>query len=197
MKQLNTNKIAKNIVKNTILTDFIEILNGKGDKGGQLNKKIKKFKGYEISVEKDSLSYMIMVSPYFSTLNENSMISAGEFNIEAGKLDNTLKAAKGYYEFVGTKKENQVILRFNINSLKNNYKISDLLKMNLSIYAIKVGSSSLEELNFNKELGIGIQDKSKDNPSYEENQSKYIYNEARDKKLDVYDVLLAGVESDD
>ena len=110
MKQLNTNKIAKNIVKNTILTDFIEILNGKGDKGGQLNKKIKKFKGYEISVEKDSLSYMIMVSPYFSTLNENSMISAGEFNIEAGKLDNTLKAAKGYYEFVGTKKENQVIV---------------------------------------------------------------------------------------
>ena len=129
--------------------------------------------------------------------NDNSTIQAGELNIEAGKLDDTLKSAKGYYEFIGTKGENQVILRFNINSLKNNYKISDLLKMDLSIYAIKVGESTLEKLNINKELDIDIPEIKKINPSYEEVNDEIDSNKSNDKILDVYDVLLAGVEVDD
>ena len=199
--KLNTNKMAKNIVKNTILTDFLEILNNdiknNSDGGKQLKGQIKKFKKYKISVEKDSLSYMVMVSPYFSMFNDNSTISAGELNIEAGKLDDTLKAAKGYYEFVGTKGKSKVILRFNINSLKNNYKISDLLKMDLSIYAIKVGYSTLDQLNINKELGINISEMNRDNPSYEQVNDKIDSNKSNGKILDVYDVLLAGVEVDD
>lgn len=199
--KLNTNKMAKNIVKNTILTDFLEILNNdiknNSDGGKQLKGQIKKFKKYKISVEKDSLSYMVMVSPYFSMFNDNSTIPAGELNIEAGKLDDTLKAAKGYYEFVGTKGKSKVILRFNINSLKNNYKISDLLKMDLSIYAIKVGYSTLDQLNINKELGINISEMNRDNPSYEQVNDKIDSNKSNGKILDVYDVLLAGVEVDD
>ena len=192
--KLNTNKMAKNIVKNTILTDFLEILNNdiknNSDGGKQLKGQIKKFKKYKISVEKDSLSYMVMVSPYFSMFNDNSTISAGELNIEAGKLDDTLKAAKGYYEFVGTKGKSKVILRFNINSLKNNYKISDLLKMDLSIYAIKVGYSTLDQLNINKELGINISEMNRDNPSYEQVNDKIDSNKSNGKILDVYDVFL-------
>ncbi|EHK2348591.1 hypothetical protein KCL53_001710 [Clostridium perfringens] len=198
---LNTSKMAKNIVKNTILTDFLAILNK--DINNNFNGKtklkgtIKNFKKYKISIEKNSLSYMVMVSPYFSMFNDNSTIQAGELNIEAGKLDDTLKSAKGYYEFIGTKGENQVILRFNINSLKNNYKISDLLKMDLSIYAIKVGESTLEKLNINKELDIDIPEIKKINPSYEEVNDEIDSNKSNDKILDVYDVLLAGVEVDD
>ncbi|EHK2440412.1 DUF6414 family protein [Clostridium perfringens] len=199
--KLNTNKMAKNIVKNTILTDFLVILNedikNSSDSRKQLKGQIKKFKKYKISVEKDSLSYMVMVSPYFSMFNDNSTIPAGELNIEAGKLDDTLKSAKGYYEFVGTKGKSQVILRFNINSLKNNYKISDLLKMDLSIYAIKVGDSTLEQLNINKELGINIPEMNRDNPSYEQVNDKIDSNKSNGRTLDVYDVLLAGVEVDD
>lgn len=198
---LNTNKMAKNIVKNTILTDFLGILNEDVEKYSKGKKQrkglIKKFEEYKISVEKDSLSYMVMVSPYFSMFNDSSAIPAGELYIEAGKLDNTLKSAKGYYEFVGTQGKNQVILRFNINSLKNNYKINDLLKMDLSIYAIKVGSSTLEQLNVNKELNIDIPNINKDNPSYEKDGKKLDDDKSKQKKLDVYDVLLAGVEADD
>lgn len=196
----SSSKMVKNIVKNTILTDFLAILENQGalqkshtrlPKGA-----IKKFKDYSISAEKDSLSYMVMVSPYLSMLKSGSAIPAGEFNIAVDKLDNALRHAKGYYEFVGLKGRSRVVLRFNINSFRNGYTISDLLKMNLSIYAIKVGKTTLEMLNVNKELGMDVSIMPKDNPSYE---SQHTTNESatNSQVLDVFDVLLAGVEADD
>ena len=76
---------------------------------------------------------MVMVSPYLSMLIVGSLLPAGEFNIAIDKLDNALRNAKGYYEFVGTKARSRVVLRFNINAFRNSYTISDLLKMDLSI----------------------------------------------------------------
>lgn len=196
---LNRNKMVKNIMKNTILTDFLQILDdneskkavSKAAKGA-----IKKFEGYIISAAKDSLSYMVMVSPYLSMLKTGSAIPAGEFNIAIDKLENALKNAKGYYEFVGTKGKSKIILRFNINSFKNSYTISDLLKMNLSIYAIKVGRTTLEMLNVSKELEMDVSIIPKDNPSYEE--SDEVEDKRASKKiLNVFDVLLAGVEAVD
>ena len=195
---LNTNKMAKNIVKNTILTDFLGILNDeKQNRKGKISQgSIKKFEGYTISVEKDSLSYIVMVSPYLSMLKGGASVPAGEFDIAIEKLDNALKSAKGYYEFVGTKGKSKVVLRFNINSLKNNYKINDLLKMNLSIYAIKVGTTTLSQLDVNKELDIDFYSRPKDNPDYTSSEKKTPDDDTdKNRKLDVYDVLLAGVET--
>lgn len=195
----NSSKMVKNIVKNTILTDFLNTIEdcSQGKNNSRLPKgTIKKFKGYKISVEEDSLSYMVMVSPYLSMLRNESLIPAGEFNIAVDKLDNALRHAKGYYEFVGTKGRSRVILRFNINSFRNSYTISDLLKMDLSIYAIKVGRTSIENLNVNKELGVNVSVVPKDNPSYEpstDSEEAPTYSPI----LDVFDVLLAGVEADD
>lgn len=194
----SSNKMVRNIVKNTILTDFLRILEeddskksaSKTSKGA-----IKKFDGYIISAEKDSLSYMVMVSPYLSMLRGAS-VPAGEFNIAVDKLENALKNAKGYYEFVGTKGRSKVILRFNINSFKNGYTISDLLKMNLSIYAIKVGRTTLDMLNVSKELDMDVSIIPKDNPSYVDEEAAEQDNNSQ-RALDVFDVLLAGVESDD
>lgn len=196
----NSSKMVKNIVKNTILTDFLKTIEGSNDIGKSVSRlphgTIKKFKGYKITAEKDSLSYMVMVSPYLSMLKSGSSIPAGDFNIAVDKLDNALRHAKGYYEFIGTKSRSRVILRFNINSFRNGYTISDLLKMDLSIYAIKVGKTSIENLNVNKELGMDVSIVPKDNPSYETGSE--IEENVSDKMiLDVFDVLLAGVEADD
>lgn len=139
---------------------------------------------------------MVMVSPYLSMLKTGSSVPAGEFNIAIDKLENALKNAKGYYEFVGTKGKSKVILRFNINSFKNGYTISDLLKMNLNIYAIKVGRTSLDMLDVSKELEMDVSIIPKDNPSYEES-NEVEDNTASQKILDVFDVLLAGVEAID
>lgn len=194
----NNNKMVKNIVKNTILTDFLRILNEEEPKKSSSKTSkgaIKKFDGYVISAEKNSLSYMVMVSPYLSMLRGAS-VPAGEFNIAIDKLENALKNAKGYYEFVGTKAKSKVVLRFNINSFKNGYTISDLLKMNLSIYAIKVGRTNLDMLNVSKELDMDVSIIPKDNPSYVDESEPEEENTNR-RVLDVFDVLLAGVESDD
>lgn len=196
----NSNKMVKNIVKNTILTDFLKAVEDSGDTARGTSRlpkgTIKKFKGYKISAEKDSLSYMVMVSPYLSMFKNGSSIPAGEFNIAIDKLDNALRHAKGYYEFIGTKGRSRVILRFNINAFRNSYTISDLLKMDLSIYGIKVGRSAIENLNVNKELGMDISIVPKDNPSYEENTDPEDTT-VNNQMLDVFDVLLAGVEADD
>lgn len=195
----NSSKMVKNIVKNTILTDFLKIIedSSTGKSASKLPKgTIKQFKGYKISAEEDSLSYMVMVSPYLSMLKSGSSIPAGEFSIAVDKLDNALRHAKGYYEFVGTKGRSRVILRFNINSFRNSYTISDLLKMDLCIYAIKVGRTSLENLNVNKELGMNVSVIPKDNPSYESG-TETEEGTTNSPILDVFDVLLAGVESND
>ena len=68
--------------------------------------------------------------------------------------------------------------------------------MNLSIYAIKVGRTSLDMFNVSKELEMDVSIIPKDNPSYEE-ISEVEDNTASQKLLDVFDVLLAGVEAVD
>ena len=187
----DSNRMVKNIVKNTILTDFLKTIEDTGDIGkskGKLPKgTIKKFKGYKISAEKDSLSYIVMVSPYLRMLKSGSSISSGQFDIAIDNVENALRHAKG---------RSQIVLRFNINSFRNGYTISDLLKMDLSIYAIKVGKTSVENLNVNKELGMNVSIIPKDNPSYEEHVETE-GTSSRNRVLDVFDVLLAGVEADD
>lgn len=195
----NSSKMVKNIVKNTILTDFLKTTENASQ--GKVNSRfpkgtIKQFKGYKISAKEDSLSYIVMVSPYLSILKSGSSIPTGEFSIAVDKLDNALRHAKGYYEFVGTKGRSRVILRFNINSFRNSYTINDLLKMDLSIYAIKVGRTSIENLNVNKEFGINVSIIPKDNPSYTPNTDAE-ETSTSNPILDVFDVLLAGVEADD
>lgn len=194
----NTNQMVTNIVKNTILTDFIDLIDEiplEGKEGIQ-NSAIHKFRGYKIYAPKDSMSYVALISPYLSMLKGGTNIPAGEFNISIDKLDNTIKNAKGYYEFVGTNNEKNVIFRFNIKSFKNNYKATDLQKMDISIYAIRVGKSSVEKLNFNNEFDIEENFSRKDNPEYRK-QEKEPENKSITTELDVFDVLLAGVEVDD
>lgn len=70
--------------------------------------------------------------------------------------------------------------------------------MNLCIYAIKVGATTLEQLNVNKELDIDFYSTVRDNPNYDSNDADTLGEAStKNKKLDVYDVLLAGVETDD
>ena len=196
----SSNKMVRNIVKNTILTDFLNAIDN-DEKGKQSASKlskgaIKKFSGYVISAEKDSLSYMVMVSPYLSMLKTGTSIPAGEYSIAIDKLENALKNAKGYYEFVGRKGKSEVVLRFNIHAWRNGYSISDLLKMNLSIYAIKVGRTSLDMLNVSKELDMDVSIIPRDNPSYVQDGADDSV-ESTSRLVDVFDVLLAGVESVD
>lgn len=202
----NNEKLVKNVIKNTLLTDFINIIKEsssiESDTANNI-RAIKKFTGYAIEAPKESISYVAMISPYLGMLKGGD-IAAGDYNIAIDKLDNTIKNAKGYYEFLGVKKDDnnteqpeepkRFIFRFNIKSFKNNYKPIDLLRMNLSIYAIKVGKSSIDMLDFSNEFKNDIH--VVDNPSYSD-QNNAVHSDSNNdtaEELDIYDVLLAGVE---
>ncbi len=62
--------------------------------------------------------------------------------------------------------------------------------MDLSIYSIKVGRTSIENLNVNRELGMDASIISRDNPSYE-NDTNADNATTQNQILDVFDVLLA------
>lgn len=189
----NSGLVAKSIVTNTVLTDFLSVLAEHGSARGE----VVDFSGYRIESIDNSLSYMALLTPYMAMLKSGKGIPAGDFNISVEKLDTTIKNAKGYFEYLGCNDSKRVIFRFNNASFKNNYRASDLLRMDLAIYAVRVGSSTLDGLNINNELHVSpstIQD----NPDYEENIfAENTKNEKKDEKLEMYDVLLAGVKISD
>ena len=80
-----------------------------------------------------------------------------------------------------------MLLRFNANAFRNNYNISDLTKMDLAYYAIKVGTCDISRLDMSKEF-----DFSKKKPTSYDVIGEDIETQTND--LDVYDVILAGVE---
>lgn len=182
----STHNVVKNIIGNTVLTDFIQAI--KDDKS------IKKFEGYVITPIENSLASFALMTPYLSMIRGGN-IPAGDFNLALEKLDSTIKEAKGYFEFLGTKgkEKERCIFRFNNDSFKNNYSPSNLMRMDLTIYAVKVGSSTLEELDINNELNISV-GQTIDNPDYHSRESAEDGDQASsEERLDVYDVLLAGV----
>lgn len=90
-----------------------------------------------------------------------------------------------------------MVFRFNLEAFRNNYKISDLTKMDLIIYAIKVGRITADKLDIQSELDIPvITPRSFENPSFDEIvQNSEDSGKVDTSKLDIYDVLLAGVAS--
>lgn len=179
----NINNINDGVVKstltNTILTDYI--------KKADTDEKIKKISNYQITPIKDSVSYYKMYTPYMLLIKKelNDKISA---EVDITKIDEVLKETKGYYEFLATNGKEQVIIRLNISSFKNNYKINNILGMNLLLYGVNVGSAEKDDFSIEKE--------------FEQNESKEITADEilevtskapEHKKLKIYDIVLAGV----
>lgn len=178
--------LVKTILQNTILTDFLDL--AKNESLG-----IKKFDDVEIRVIKDSLSFIIMVAPYLKMFKEGALKldSDLDLSVDMIKIDDSIKLAKGYFEFEGISNKESVILRFNIDSFRNNYKVADLLKMRLSIFAVPVGKVERKNLSITAELNMtgDVDGESKyDNPVYGDEE-----NTKEEDSLIVYDVLLAGV----
>mgnify|MGYP006357138327 FL=1 len=118
-------------------------------------------------------------------------------------MDRILDNAKGYYEFIGTgEDQRKYIIRFNINGMRNNYSLYDLVKMNLSIQGIKVGETDDINLDFQHEINVMIQETDKETPEVganfneEQNETDNFNEEKLSKnnhKIDIIDVIIAGV----
>lgn len=186
-------KIVRSTVSNTILTDFIDKANGS-------NGDINHLSGYDIELTEET-----KLSVYTAITDASSgklPFDSSGMGMDISKFGSVLKNLQGYLECSAIKDgEPDVILRFNSECFRNNYKLADIISMNLEYYCVKVGSTDKSTLSaMGLELTGNAKDDKRDsfseilNSSSAENaQTKDSKNKARD----VYDVILAGVFSDE
>lgn len=174
------NREAKTIIgsklTSTLLTDYISIASDDDN--------VTKFTDCIVYAPENSISIYKMYSPY------TIIFPKQEMPIDLEKLNEALENARGYYEMkIFNENQENNILRFNIKAFRNNYNLSDLTKMKLKYFAIKVGACDGERLDMSKEF-----DFSKPIPSAESILQQG--SSVSDSLLTVYDVIFAGVENE-
>lgn len=187
-----SNRIAKNILENTLLADFIALLDS--DQRRSKNKRcsgIRVFPKVIVRPEVNSFSYIMLIAPFLSMIDGELPFKTSDGNamkIDITKIEEAIEKGRGYYEFVATVNGKDVILRFNRSSFRNSYTMSDLPKMRLTYYAIHVGQIDKSDLQVQREFEFGTTKSSRRVDYASAVESGSIASE-----MDVYDVVLAGV----
>lgn len=187
-----SDKIAKNIIENTLLADFIALLDA--DKRRTKNKRctgIKIFPKVIVRPEVNSFSYMMLIAPFLSMIDGELPIQTDDgsaMKIDITKIEEAIEKGRGYYEFLATIEGQDIVLRFNRNAFRNSYTMSDLPKMRLTYYAIHVGQIEKSDLQVQKEFEFGTTKSSKRVDYAPASESGSVAT-----GIDVYDVVLAGV----
>ena len=169
--------ILNKTLSNTILTDYLSKL-------GEL-KGIERLDGLSVTARSDSAAYMKMYTPYLA------MLKIDELPVNLAELDSALLSAKGYYELLGQGADGKKrILRFNIRAFRNNYGLVDLGRMELVFHGLRVGRAMESSLTMEAEMSPGSSA-----PITAKELLKGTSGDGDEAGLlDVYDVLLAGVE---
>lgn len=194
---LNGSKIARTVIENSLLYDFLESAESK--RGTPL---LDIREDYALSIPKDSMTYFATIAPLTEMMEGHQQLDNPDITMAISKMNSGIRNSKGYYEVVGEKTDSkfgksittQKVFRFNIDAFKNNYRIQDLPKMNLVLYAIHVGTTKLSQLDFETEFNldsqqseVGFSGLAKQAQSHQDADSN------DEKSLDVFDVVLAGV----
>lgn len=187
-----SNRIARNILENTLLADFIALLDA--DKRRKKNKRctgIKIFPKVVVRPEVNSFSYMMLVAPFLTMIDGELPFKTADgdaMKIDITKMEEAIEKGRGYYEFIATIGGRDVILRFNRSAFRNSYTMSDLPKMQLTYYAIRVGQIEKSDLQVQKEFEFGTAKSAKRIDYAAASEGANISAE-----IEVYDVVLAGV----
>lgn len=190
--------IAQTQIKSTILTEFLNF--------AKSNPNFLFDEICSLEITDDSLAYIRSAGKYLRIFNpkvsgqldpdlENVLSTV---NIE--DLDRILDQASGYYRMIGNYKQEQCIVRFNFEGIRNNYKLIDLPKMNLRIMGVKVGKT--DNLDIGMESELTSFNNTNENVKYDNfqlyNHIDVIDNErgmsASLNHYNIIDALIAGVE---
>lgn len=184
-------RIAKTILENSLLYDFLDTVEFRKRKP-----LIDIVDGYKLSIEKDSMTYYAMIAPMTEMMEGNQLIDdASDITMAISKMNSGIRGTKGYFELVGENGIDTRVYRFNIESFKNNYRIQDLRKMNLTIYSIYVGETTIAELNFETEFELDEEKNEIEFQGFRNEKAKNdLDSERKQKEIPVYDVILAGVK---
>jgi len=173
-----SNNIIKTYISNTILTDFLDTIKDK-----KKNKDIVIFTNPILEAYPNSMAFLKMYAPYMKMLNFRDL------PINLGEIDSIITDAKGYYELVATTDNKRIILRFNIAAFRNNYALYDMLMMDLTFYAIRVGSHPENKLDISNMFPSS---ESEEPNAYD--IAKLNKATTEEQSIAVYDVILAGVK---
>lgn len=195
------NSIIETQVTRTIYNKFIELSNGAEE--------IKKYNHINLKIVKKSATYFRNLMPFIKMIdNTGEFENAEELKgLNHQELDIIFDNARGYYEYLGEiisgdKGYETVIIRFNINGMRNNYSLYDLTKMKLKIYGIEVGESKNINLNFIDEMNEMLQEEKTEQTqlSYDDIQSQKSFcdKQLQDQKpketsYKIIDVIAAGI----
>lgn len=184
-----TDSLVRKTISNTILSDFFLL-----SKQTEAVNEIAGFINFSVEPIQDSFSFIKMYTPFMKIFKEDSSLVESLKDLNFLELDEILQGAKGYYELLAKKGDESVILRFNINAFRNNYSLTDLTKMDLSYFGIKVGESRVSDFYIQNEFTSKTKEEST-RLTVEEvlGDSKVI---SEDNILLIYDVILAGVIGD-
>jgi len=174
-----SNSLIRTTLSNTVLTDFLEKVEADSER-------IKKFMGFKVKAYKNSIAFFKMFTPYL-IMTKTDIESEG-FTFETAKMDEAFKSGKGYYEMLASTENDTCVFRFNIEAFRNNYGIADLTKMDLVYYGVKVGRVDINLLDISNEFNGGKT--STITSAFDIEENKDVANE-----VDVYDIMLAGVEA--
>lgn len=130
------------------------------------------------------MAYMKMFTPYIV------LLKVDDVPFDLAHIDEVLADTKGYYELLGEAVDgSKCVLRFNIKAFQNNYGLIDFGGMRLVFHGILVGQASEAALGIEAEM------------SGSKNKMTVTVVEVVDgmdtsikELLDVYDVMLTGVE---
>ena len=181
--------VVESQITSTLLSNFKKFATNK--KGSS---KVERLDNVKLFIEKDSPAFYRNITPVLDMISDNTKMNSitdddkNNFKgIEIKNIERTLDRLSGYYEIKGISSEsNESVFRFNISGLRNNYTLSDLTKMDVKLYGIKVGEVDSIDLSFNTMIDrLSNQRQSQLGADFDEEQNN--------EKIPIYDVLVAGV----
>ena len=181
--------VVESQITSTLLSNFKKFATNQ-----KSSSKVERLDNVKLFIEKDSPAFYRNITPVLDMISDitkmNSITDDDKNNfkgIEIKNIERTLDRLSGYYEIKGISSEsNESVFRFNISGLRNNYTLSDLTKMDVKLYGIKVGEVDSIDLSFNTMIDrLSNQRQSQLGADFDEEQNN--------EKIPIYDVLVAGV----
>lgn len=168
--------ILSKTLSNTILTDYLAKADG--------DPRVSQLRELRVTAPKNSMAYMKMFTPYMVMLKMEGL------PLDLARMDETLAGAKGYYELLGEGADgSKRVLRFNLKAFRNNYGLTDLGRMRLVFHGVRVGQAAEHALGMEAEMSGGTDEATLTAVELVDGTAAQ-----SEELLDVYDVILAGVE---
>ena len=171
-RDIELSRIIESTLKNTLLADYLAEADN--------DPLIKKLENVSIYPPENSFTIYRLFSSYLTVVPKEKL------PIDMERLNEAVLRDRGYYEML-VKGDDKTVLRFNMSAFRNNYNLTDLTKMCLVYYGVKVGVCEKANLEIGKEYEFTKTSKV-DAQTIFDNEYK-----PTDDLLTVYDIVLAGV----